>query len=705
MELIQARRHVRRVDFRMAGWVVQPSADRISRGEETVHLRPKLMDVLVFLASRPGEVVTKEELLEAIWPQLFVEESALTRVIADLRQALGDDAHRPAIIETIPKRGYRLIAPVEDDCPATPTGPFGPPAPLPFDTRPSLARRVPVFVGRDEQLARLDRMLECAWAGTGSVAFVTGEVGTGKSALLAEFVRRAQRSHPDLVIAQGKAPTPGAANDPYAAFRQVLALVTGDVEASLAAGVLDVEQAERLWRLMPRSVQVLTDVAPDVLGTLVPAARLLARARVAAAAGGGDRGWLARLEQLVARAGSPASPAPITRDDLVSEAIDLLQAISREHPVLLVFDDLQWADAASIGLLVQLASEVAGHRMLVVGVYRPADLVDVETGDRHPLEAAVHELVRRFGEATIALPEQGEQSFVDGLVDAEPNRLGAEFRRTLFEQTRGHPLFTVELLRAMRQAGALQQDAGGCWHEGSTLDWNTLPARVEAAVAERVARLPRHIRRLLDVASIEGEEFTAEVVARVTGVSERETVLALAEEVDKRHRLARLQSVTRVNDSRVSIYRFEHVITQRYLAGSLDEAQRAYLHEGVGRALETLYGSSASEIATRLAWHFEQSGVNTRAIEYLRLAGERALQLSADREAVAHFASAISQLARLPPAAGHDTAELQLQLALVLPLLRLTTGTAAALTPAIERVHELAARLPAGADTCGFRKF
>ena len=104
-------------------------------------------------------------------------------------------------------------------------------------------------------------------------------------------------------------------------------------------------------------------------------------------------------------------------------------------------------------------------------------------------------------------------------------------------------------------------------------------------------------------------------------MSERETVLALAEEVDKRHRLARLQSVTCVNDSRVSIYRFEHVITQRYLAGSPDEAQRAYLHEGVGRALETLYGSSAGEIATRLAWHFGQSGVNTRAIEYLRPAG------------------------------------------------------------------------------------
>jgi len=214
-----------------------------------------------------------------------------------------------------------------------------------------------------------------------------------------------------------------------------------------------------------------------------------------------------------------------------------------------------------------------------------------------------------------------------------------------------------------------------------------------------VARLPRHMRRLRDAASIEGEEFTAEVVARVTGLNERETVLVLAEEVDKRHRLARLQSVTRVNDSRVSTYRFEHVVTARYLAGSLDEAQRAYLHEGVGRALETLYGNSAGEIAPRLAWHFEQAGVIPRAIEYMRLAGERALQLSADQEAAAHFASAITLLAQLPPSAGHDAAELQFQLALVLPLLRLTTGTAPALTPAIERVRELAARLPAGADT------
>ncbi len=696
MEAKQARRHVRRADFRVADWVVRPSVDRVSRGEKSIHLRPKLMDVLVYLTSRPGEVVSKEELLEAVWPQLFVEESALTRAVADLRQLLEDDAHRPAIIETIPKRGYRLIASVLDGnadrarlSAARPEVP-----PLPFKTPAFTAGGEP-FIGRERELDRLTGMLERTCNGAGSIAFVTGEVGTGKTALLAEFVRRAQGKWPELVIAQANSPMPGPVVDPYAPFRQVLARITGDIEAPLAAGVLDHGQAERLWRLIPRAVNLLTDVAPDLLDFFVPSAPLLARARAAATSGAA---WLMRLEQHVtAERGS--AQAPVRREDLVSETIDFLQAIAREHALLLVFDDLQWADASSVSLLFQLAGEIPGHRVLMLGAYRPAEVMAVSDGKRHPLETAVNELVRRFGESTILLPEQGDQAFVDALLDAEPNRLGPKFRCTLYKQTRGHPLFTVELLRTMRQQGALVKGDDGCWQEGERLDWDTLPARMEAALAERIARLPGELRRLLAIASVEGEEFTAEVVARVAGLSEREVVHALAEEIDRRHRLARLQSVTHVGGARVSIYRFDHIVTQRYLLAGLDEAQRGYLHEAVGNALEALYGPAGAEITARLAWHFQQSGAIAKAIEYLRQAGERALQLSADQDAVAHFSAAIALLDQLPPSTKHDAAELQFQLALLLPLLRLTSGAAPELAPAFRRAHSLAMRVPASPET------
>ncbi len=100
-------------DFRLGEWLVEPRLNKLSRNGQTVQLRPKLMDVLAYLASRPGGVVSKEEILESVWSREFIAESALTRTIAELRKTLGDDAGEPRVIETISKRGYRLIARVE----------------------------------------------------------------------------------------------------------------------------------------------------------------------------------------------------------------------------------------------------------------------------------------------------------------------------------------------------------------------------------------------------------------------------------------------------------------------------------------------------------------------------------------------------------------------------------------------------------------
>ena len=99
--------------FRVGDWVVRPNLDQIARGEAVMRVRPKVMDVLVHLAARPGEVIPKEELLDAVWAKQFLGDTALSRAVFELREALGDDPQRPAYIETIPKRGYRLVAPVE----------------------------------------------------------------------------------------------------------------------------------------------------------------------------------------------------------------------------------------------------------------------------------------------------------------------------------------------------------------------------------------------------------------------------------------------------------------------------------------------------------------------------------------------------------------------------------------------------------------
>jgi DNA-binding winged helix-turn-helix (wHTH) protein len=118
-------------DFRLAQWLVQPSLDQLASDGAVVRIRPQLMDLLVCLAAGAGRTVTRKEIAAAIWPGQFASDSGLARCVAELRQALGDSARQPRIIETIPKRGYRLIAPVSPAAREVPAP--APPRLSPFD--------------------------------------------------------------------------------------------------------------------------------------------------------------------------------------------------------------------------------------------------------------------------------------------------------------------------------------------------------------------------------------------------------------------------------------------------------------------------------------------------------------------------------------------------------------------------------------------
>ena len=225
--------------------------------------------------------------------------------------------------------------------------------------------------------------------------------------------------------------------------------------------------------------------------------------------------------QSVAAAGRVESPgtanSPCSRPISSDRSPVSCSCLARSHPLLLILDDLQWADAGSVSLLFHLGRRLAGSRILVVAAYRP-DAIALHAEDaRHPLESVVNELQRVSGDRPIDLDQCEGRQFVEALLDAEPNRLSAGFRAQLARHTEGHPLFTVELLRGLQEGGDLVRDAEGCWVEGPALHWEKLPARVEAVIAERIGRLPDRCRALLAAASVEGEEFTAEIIAACAG--------------------------------------------------------------------------------------------------------------------------------------------------------------------------------------------
>jgi tetratricopeptide (TPR) repeat protein len=520
-----------------------------------------------------------------------------------------------------------------------------------------------VFVGLEHEIEALRGQLEKSLAGQGQVCFITGQAGSGKTALVHQSIRQALATDPDLVMAMGSGNAQVGVGDPYLPFREALAMLTGDATAQKASGKVAPENANRLRAIMVRSVQVLVEVAPELIGIFVPGATLAGTVGKAVVE---KAGWMEHLDELAKP--KIASAGPIVEQSRIFEQYTAyLQRLSAKTPIILFLDDLQWADNASIGLLFQLARHLETSRILILGAFRPNDLALGRGGGRHPLEPVVNELTRYKGDVVIdldAIPEPLSRQFVDAMLDAEPNELGQAFRQALFHQTGGNALFTVELIRALQERGDLLRDGAGRWRESDSLDWDALPARVEGVIAERIDRLSDELKQLLTVASIQGEQFAAEVVARVQAMVEREAVRRLSDDLQRRHRLVTAQGPVELGHLRLSLYRFLHNLFQQYLYSSLDDIERAYLHRDVGEVTEALFAEQTEEVAAQLARHFEESGILAKAAAYRLQAGNRAQRMSAHEEAASHLARGLELAASLPP----STERMQLELDLLTSL-------------------------------------
>lgn len=496
-----------------------------------------------------------------------------------------------------------------------------------------------IFVARQQELARLDNLLDTALSGHKQVAFIIGEAGQGKTTLLQAFAQRAQQTHPDLIVVGGNCNAYTGLGDPYLPFREILELLTGDVEARAMVGTLRRGQARRLWHMLPTMVQTLLEQGPDLLDTFVPAQPLVNRATTYES---GNPPWLVQLQTLASKKITTPVDFSTQQSALFEQYARVIQKIATQTPLLLILDDLQWADPGSVSLLFHLGRRLTGQPVLILGAYRSNEVTIGRDGELHPLTKVVHEFQRDFGNIILDLSQAEGEAFVNALLDSEPNRLGPFFRQILFRQTGGHPLFTLELLRGMQERGELFRDDNGVWEAHPALNWNTLPARVEGAIGERISRLALPLRELLQVASVEGEEFTAEVVAQVLNLEEREVVHRLSGELDKAHSLVQAIGIKRAGRRRLSRYRFRHILIQLYLYNLMDEVERVYQHETVGNALEELYGTQAAEVAVQLARHFEVARMPEKAVIYLHLAGDQAHRSAALNEAARYYQMALS---------------------------------------------------------------
>lgn len=493
----------------------------------------------------------------------------------------------------------------------------------------------PAIVARDAELQRLTDALLGSFAHRGRVSLVAGESGQGKSTLLRAFAGQAQADHPTLLVATGTCNAFTGRGDPFLPFKEILQQLMGDFRPG-SSSRFEQQRARRLQQSMVAVSRIVLEYGPHLADTLLPGERFVRLLREADV----DQDTVAELSrflrqrQAVPAGGSSAEPS------LRSETVEVLSRISLRTPLLLILDDLQWADVSSLELLLHLARRVSSYPILIVGSYRPAEIAADRDGSRHPLERIVNELARQFGDLVIDLDDTDGRAFLEALLDTEPNRLGPEFREALWRQTGGQPLFTVELLRSMKERGDLARDERGRWMAGADLTWGALPTRISGTLQERVAQLSPSAFDVLRTASVEGEAFTAEVVATVLGTGARSVVEVIASELGRGRQFVTPGSVARSAEGLVARYRFRHGLFQRYVYDELDEGERAYLHEAVARALLEVFGEAADPVA--VAYHFGQAQSPEEAAPFHGKAGDRARRSGAIADAVSHYRSALA---------------------------------------------------------------
>jgi len=477
---------------------------------------------------------------------------------------------------------------------------------LPSRSLADSARRVRTnpFVGREKDVAHLEGLLRKASSGSGRLVFITGETGIGKTTLADEFRQRTRQQYPTLFLARGRCVEQYGTGEAYLPFLDALSgLLTGPGWEHIAA--------------------ILRTYAPTWCLQL-PATFI----------SGKD---LERLQYETIGA---------TKRRMVREMGDALSLLTATASMLLVLEDLHWADPSSTDLLQYLSQRVSDRRLLIVGTFRPEDLaVNNHPLKNYKLEMEAHSLCDEI--ALTSFNYEHIASYLNERFDNHnfPSELTALIQR----KTEGHPLFATSLVQFLVDREDITK-TDGRWSLARPLaDLEMVaPESVRSMILKKIESVTGDDKRILQYASIEGEEFTSTVVANLIAV-DAVTVEERLDHLDKIHRLIDTRGEESLPDGTLTVrYRFAHAIYQNLLYETLIPRRRRLLHLQAGEQLTARYGNASAGIATQLAMHFERGGDLTRAIQYLMQAGDNAIKLYANAEAERHYSHAILLVEKLP---------------------------------------------------------
>jgi adenylate cyclase len=383
------------------------------------------------------------------------------------------------------------------------------------------------------------------------------------------------------------------------------------------------------------------------------------------------------LEEM--KAGSP--------ERLKRELLALLEELSRQRTVVLFFDDLHWADASTVDLLVYIAARFDSLRVLVIITYRPTELQLAG----NPFRAVRLELQGRGVGQEMAVEFLSRDDIGDYLALEFPDhRFPPSLVTLIHEKTEGNPLFMVDLVRDLRDRGVIVQDDQGWILARAVQEIEAdVPASIRSLIQRKVDALEESDRQLLIAASVQGSRFDATVVARAidTNPTTLEDRLDLLERV---HGLVRLVGEEPLPDGTPSTqYRFVHVLYQNGLYGALRPARRAALSGAVARVLVAAYARDTLPISAELAFLFETARDFASAARHFLAAAQKASEVFAYQEMITLSRRGLGMLRTMPETPAHTQIELELQLALGLAL----TATKGYAAPEVEKTYARARAL------------
>lgn len=579
-------------------YTLDPDHYELRRAGTLVPLEPRVFDLLAYLVQHPGHTITKEVLLTQLWPDQFVAEASLTNAVAQARRALHDAEQPPRYIQTVRGRGYRFIAAVS--CPAVSAAPEHVEAP---PSVPLLTFIPPqYFLGRDPELAQMAQWFATARQGQRQVGMLAGEAGIGKTALVAAFVAHVA-STADVWVGHGQCVDHYGAGEAYLPLLEALGrLCKGPTGTTL--------------------VPLLQQYAPSWLAHLP--ALLLTQ----------DQGHLVT-------SASDTTPARMLR-----ELTDVLEVLTATRPLVLILEDLHWSDRATLEWLAYAVRRRDPARLLILGTYRPADIM----ARAHPLRALLANIRPhpQYAELELTyLSEDAVAAYLRQRCEATTRLVGLP--QLFHQRTSGHPLFLAAMADEFVRQQLLdtREDAAGSLASLTTLRV-LMPKSLRQYIEQHFDQLSTEDQSLLEAASVAGNTF--EVAAVEAGTAQPiEVIEAHCTALARHGQFVQAGGTETWPDGTVTAcYQFRHALYHEVVYARVSAGHRVRLHQHIGARKAAGYGEYAPTIAAELAMHFLRAQDWHHAVQYLRHAADNAMRRSAYQEAVAYLEQALDALRHLP---------------------------------------------------------